>query len=143
MIHHRRFRIFRGMEAEGGRSGTGGVGRKNGILIGISHPVIPSERIDPCHPERAKRVEGSALGQPPDIMSDLTRREFLERTAIAGAADTLGDLSPQIARAAEQAQLGAADPAWVGRPMRWAQLTLAENDPGSFDLNFWLDYFRR
>jgi len=131
------------MEAEGGRSGTGGVGRKNGILIGISHPVIPSERIDPCHPERAKRVEGSALGQPPDIMSDLTRREFLERTAIAGAAVTLGDLSPQIARAAEQAPLGVADPWWVGRPMRWAQLTLAENDPGTFDPHFWLDYFRR
>jgi len=76
-------------------------------------------------------------------MSDLTRREFLERTAIAGAAVTLGDLSPQITRAAEQAPLGVADPSWVGRPMRWAQLTLAENDPGSFDLNFWLDYFRR
>ena len=27
--------------------------------------------------------------------------------------------------------------------MRWAQLTLVENDPGSFDLSFWLDYFRR
>jgi Hypothetical glycosyl hydrolase 6 len=27
--------------------------------------------------------------------------------------------------------------------MRWAQLTLAENDPGTYDLNFWLDYFRR
>ncbi len=28
-------------------------------------------------------------------------------------------------------------------PMRWAQLTLVENDPGNFDLSFWLDYFRR
>ena len=27
--------------------------------------------------------------------------------------------------------------------MRWAQLTLVENDPGRFDLAFWLDYFRR
>jgi len=27
--------------------------------------------------------------------------------------------------------------------MRWAQLTLAENDPGQYDLAFWLDYFRR
>lgn len=33
--------------------------------------------------------------------------------------------------------------AWFDRPMRWAQLTLAENDPGRFDPNFWLDYFRR
>jgi hypothetical protein len=29
------------------------------------------------------------------------------------------------------------------RPMRWAQLTLVENDPGRFDPDFWLDYFRR
>ena len=27
--------------------------------------------------------------------------------------------------------------------MRWAQLTLVENDPGSFDPKFWLDYFHR
>jgi hypothetical protein len=27
--------------------------------------------------------------------------------------------------------------------MRWAQLTLVEDDPGRFDLGFWLDYFRR
>ena len=27
--------------------------------------------------------------------------------------------------------------------MRWAQLTLVENDPGKFDLQFWLDYFKR
>ena len=27
--------------------------------------------------------------------------------------------------------------------MRWAQLTLVENDPGNFDLAFWLDYFQR
>lgn len=27
--------------------------------------------------------------------------------------------------------------------MRWAQLTLVEDDPGQFDLQFWLDYFRR
>ena len=27
--------------------------------------------------------------------------------------------------------------------MRWAQLTLVEDDPGQYDLAFWLDYFRR
>ncbi len=27
--------------------------------------------------------------------------------------------------------------------MRWAQLTLVEDDPGKFDLGFWLDYFKR
>jgi len=34
-------------------------------------------------------------------------------------------------------------PTWCDRPMRWAQLTLVENDPGQFDPQFWLDYFRR
>ena len=27
--------------------------------------------------------------------------------------------------------------------VRWAQLTLVENDPGQYDLQFWLDYFKR
>ena len=44
--------------------------------------------------------------------------------------------------------LGAADapapaPSWVDKPMRWAQLTLVENDPGKFDPEFWLGYFKR
>src|SRR6266699_920085 len=33
------------------------------------------------------------------------------------------------------------DEGWFDRPMRWAQLTLVENDPGHYDPKFWLDYF--
>lgn len=54
---------------------------------------------------------------------ELTRRHFLTTPALAH-------------------RQGHAEP-WFDRPMRWAQLTLAENDPGRFDLQFWLDYFRR
>jgi hypothetical protein len=32
---------------------------------------------------------------------------------------------------------------WYNRPMRWAQLTLVENDPGQFDPDFWLSYFKK
>ena len=32
---------------------------------------------------------------------------------------------------------------WYDRPMRWAQLAFVEDDPGNYDLSFWLDYFRR
>jgi len=32
---------------------------------------------------------------------------------------------------------------WFNRPMRWAQLTLVENDPGRFDPDFWLSYFKK
>lgn len=35
------------------------------------------------------------------------------------------------------------DDSWFDRPMRWAQLTLVENDPGRFDPDFWLDYFKK
>jgi hypothetical protein len=34
-------------------------------------------------------------------------------------------------------------PSRLGEPMRWAQLTLVDNDPGHVDLQFWLDYFDR
>ncbi|MBK5294999.1 MAG: beta-galactosidase trimerization domain-containing protein [Acidobacteriia bacterium] len=59
----------------------------------------------------------------------MNRRVFLAGTAGIGVA-------AQTAPAPEQ-------PGWFDRPMRWAQLTLAENDPGQYDSKFWLDYFRR
>jgi len=31
---------------------------------------------------------------------------------------------------------------WYDRPMRWAQLAFVEDDPGNYDLPFWLDYFK-
>ncbi len=84
-------------------------------------------------------------------MPDSTRREFLKTSVIAGAAVTLGEYPLRSARAAEPT--GAPDmraaipppPSWIDKPMRWAQLTLVEDDPapGKFDLNFWLDYFAR
>jgi hypothetical protein len=36
-----------------------------------------------------------------------------------------------------------AEQSWFDRPMRWAQLTLVENDPGNFDPDFWLSYFKK
>jgi len=32
---------------------------------------------------------------------------------------------------------------WYDRPMRWAQIGFAEDDPGNYDPQFWLDYFKR
>ena len=80
-------------------------------------------------------------------MSHPNRRDFLKTTAVAGAAVTFGEFSLRAAQAAEVpgASSGAIPPApsWIDKPMRWAQLTLVEDDPGKFDLNFWLDYFAR
>ena len=64
----------------------------------------------------------------------VNRRNFLRQSALAGTALALaGDARSAPAPADE----------WFDRPMRWAQLTLVEDDPGTYDLAFWLDYFRR
>jgi hypothetical protein len=72
-----------------------------------------------------------------------TRREFLERTAIAGAVASLGQFANLSAAGAQTSSPIAPAPAWIDKPTRWAQLTLVEDDPGKFDLDFWLDYFKR
>ncbi len=84
-------------------------------------------------------------------MSEITRRHFLRTTAVAGAAVTLHQLAlrPALAAGTVTATPGSGTggilpaPSWIDRPMRWAQLTLVEDDPGKFDLPFWLDYFAR
>src|ERR1022692_2399742 len=76
-------------------------------------------------------------------MPDLTRRNFLKASAVAGAAITLGKIAAGPAPGAETPEAGPPPPSWTDKPMRWAQLTLVENDPGTFDAQFWLDYFRR
>src|SRR5579862_7665612 len=68
------------------------------------------------------------------------RREFLKT---AGATVALAQLTPRLARAAEDPSFPSPTPSWIDKPMRWAQLTLVEDDPGKFDLAFWLDYFAR
>src|SRR4051812_41114955 len=70
----------------------------------------------------------------------ISRREFLKTTALAGASVTLAQFTPAVLRGTE---IATPTPSWVDRPMRWAQLAFVEDDPGKFDLNFWLDYFRR
>jgi hypothetical protein len=76
-------------------------------------------------------------------MPDLTRRNFLKASAVAGAAITLGRMSARPSAGVDDPGSPAPSPPWTDRPMRWAQLTLVENDPGSFDPKFWFDYFAR
>ena len=72
----------------------------------------------------------------------VTRRQFLKSTLVASAG-TLA-LSPrQSPGAAPDQSQAKPTPSWVHKPMRWAQLTLVENDPEKFDPAFWFDYFRR
>jgi Hypothetical glycosyl hydrolase 6 len=76
------------------------------------------------------------------MRQDLTRRDFLQVTG-AGAFATLATSPLQASERASQQGPPGVPPGWFDRPMRWVQLTLVENDPGRFDLQFWLDYFRR
>ena len=76
----------------------------------------------------------------------LSRRDFLHVTAGASAFGSRASLPAVDAGSAALETRVAQDPApsgWFDRPMRWVQLTLVENDPGRFDPQFWLDYFRR
>src|SRR5262245_6778566 len=70
----------------------------------------------------------------------ISRREFLANTALAAGSVAVGmpDLSANVGDAPTTIAAG-----WYDRPMRWAQLTLVEDDPGKYDPAFWLDYFRR
>jgi len=77
-------------------------------------------------------------------MQNVSRRQFLKTTTVAGAAVAFTQLRSDHLWAGEAAAaLHAPAPSWVDKPMRWAQLTLVEDDPGKFDLAFWLDYFKR
>ena len=58
----------------------------------------------------------------------MNRREFIQTSLLASALPTGAASQPAP---------------WYGRPMRWAQLAFVEDDPGNYNPNFWLDYFRR
>ena len=67
----------------------------------------------------------------------MNRRNFIKTSSLVAGAIQLTDPSvfAGIAPNTEES--------WFNRPMRWAQLTLVENDPGRFDPDFWLSYFSR
>jgi hypothetical protein len=67
----------------------------------------------------------------------MDRRNFIKATTAVAGAYVVAEPSV-FANSGTQA-----GEAWFDRPMRWAQLTLVENDPGRFDPDFWLSYFKQ
>jgi hypothetical protein len=67
----------------------------------------------------------------------MNRRYFIKTTSAATGAYVLTDASVFGNFSVQQ------ENAWFNKPMRWAQLTLVENDPGKFDPDFWLSYFKK
>ncbi len=110
--------------------------------------VLPRPAFPEIRDCRAGGVGLADWANPVRPMTDYSRRSFLKASAAAGAAITLGEIALRSAFAADLAPAGGAAtlppaPSWADKPMRWAQLTLVEDDPGKFDLKFWLDYFAR
>jgi hypothetical protein len=67
----------------------------------------------------------------------IDRRDFLQAFA-GGVLISAGGVENSAPASAP-----AENPGWYDHPMRWAQLAFVENDPGNYDREFWLDYFRR
>lgn len=68
----------------------------------------------------------------------MLRRDFIKTTTASGA---FAVVAPSLL---VNGQSGlSSEELWFDKPMRWAQLTLVENDPGRFDPDFWLSYFKK
>ena len=68
-----------------------------------------------------------------------SRRMFLEYTAATTATALFGSgISSWAESGADALPTG-----WYDKPMRWAQISFAEDDPGNYNPQFWLDYFKR
>lgn len=76
-----------------------------------------------------------------------TRRTFIKQAAGLTAACLAGfDLEQQVYAALRLPKNGESDmgaTGWYDRPMRWAQVAFVEDDPGNYDLPFWLDYLKK
>lgn len=67
----------------------------------------------------------------------MDRRNFIKNTGFIGGGLTLAG-SKAFADV-----FTPVDEPWFDKSMRWAQLAFVENDPGRYDPDFWLDYFKK
>lgn len=72
----------------------------------------------------------------------MDRRNFILNSTAMGAALALGDFSTVDHHQADLL-LTAEGQTRFNNAMRWAQLALVESDPGNYDPEFWLDYFKK
>ncbi|SEA77344.1 alpha-amylase family protein [Pedobacter hartonius] len=68
----------------------------------------------------------------------MNRKNFIQSTTILGSALALGG-SPAFANIFTPPL----EEPWFDKSKRWAQLAFVENDPGRYDPDFWLSYFKR
>jgi hypothetical protein len=66
------------------------------------------------------------------------RRDFIKHTGLLGGGFALA--GPSIAGITD---MPAPEAPWFNKSMRWAQLAFVETDPGNYDPDFWLGYFKK
>lgn len=66
----------------------------------------------------------------------MQRRTFIKATSLVGGGFII---KPSLIAQ----QVPDAEAPWFDRSMRWIQFALVENDPGRFDPDFWLAYFKK
>ena len=71
------------------------------------------------------------------------RRNFIKNISIAGGAVAISGNSGFSVFANTGDITSVEQEPWFDKSMRWAQLAFVENDPGNYDPDFWLDYFRK
>ena len=71
------------------------------------------------------------------------RRNFIKNSSLVGSAAFLGNIYIDTNQLKEPRSLASNEEPWFNRSMRWAQLAFVENDPGRYDPDFWLNYFKR
>ena len=67
----------------------------------------------------------------------MNRRHFIRNSSVLGGVVSMAG-TPAMANI-----LSPLDEPWFDKSMRWAQLAFVENDPGNYDPDFWLSYFKR
>jgi hypothetical protein len=68
----------------------------------------------------------------------MDRRNFIKNTGFISGGIILSSSSSSLTTMASQGT-----PIQLNEAMRWAQLVFVENDPGNYDPDFWLAYFKR
>lgn len=72
----------------------------------------------------------------------MERRNFIKTTSLIGGYALAGSSALANPLMKTNAALPA-EPFWLDGPMRWVQLAFVERDPGHYDPDFWLSYFKR
>ncbi|QHT70732.1 hypothetical protein GXP67_30830 [Rhodocytophaga rosea] len=71
------------------------------------------------------------------------RRNFMKTASFLGGLSAAGGASLLTIAKVQAKDKAAREKLWFDRSMRWAQLAFVENDPGRYDPDFWLGYFKR